>query len=160
MVDRRLLFVLARQDISKTSATAPAALSCQSVSEEPIHTLNGHPHKHVVRRTGVILNAESDPDSRGRSGRGSKRSLLSGGKRHNGLGEIVNPGSPRHPRGQRTEKSSEEGGHGGNSDHFFQDYSSEGVKTDNVQRYKKDMNGYVWVSNRNERSEEGSQAYV
>lgn len=39
IVDRRLLLLLARQDISKTSATAPTALSCQSVSEEPIsHT--------------------------------------------------------------------------------------------------------------------------
>lgn len=117
--------LLARQDISKTSATAPAALSCQSVSEEPIHTLNGHPHKHVVRRTGVILDAESDPDSREGSVGSSERSLLSGGKRDSGLGEIVNPGSPRHPRGQRTEKSSDEGGHGGNSDHFFRGLSGQ-----------------------------------
>lgn len=119
IVDRRLLLLLARQDISKTSATAPAALSCQSVSEEPIRTLNGHPHKHVVRRTGVILNAKSDPDSRERSGGGSECSLLSGGKGDNGLGEIVNAGSSRHPRGQRTDKSSEEGGHGRNSNHFL-----------------------------------------
>jgi hypothetical protein len=120
MVDRCLLLVLARQDISKTSATAPADLSCQSISVERIHTLNRHPHKHVVGRTRVVLNTESDPHSGQRNSGGSERSLLSRRKRDSDLGEIAGPVLLRRPtRDRRTEKSCDGGGDGGDSDHFL-----------------------------------------
>jgi len=85
---------------------------------ELIHTLNRHPHKHVVRRTGVVLNTETEPYSREGSGGGSERSLLSRRKRDDGLGEIADPGLLRRPRGPRTEKSNDGGEHIVDSDHF------------------------------------------
>ena len=114
-----LLLKLATQDISNTSATAPALLSYQSVSIDHVHTLNKHAHKHVIGRTGIVLNAETEPHGSEGSGRGSKRGLLSRRNRHSDSGEIALwPLSPWFwvPR---AEQSSEGGEGSGDGDHSF-----------------------------------------
>ena len=118
MVDKSLLLVLARQDMSKISATAPAVLPCQSALVECIYTLNGHPHKHIVGRAGVVLNTKSDPYSRERTGGGSEGNFLGRRKRDSDLGEITNPGFLRQLSGRRTEESSDGGDDSGDSNHF------------------------------------------
>ena len=85
---------------------------------ERIHTLNRHPHKHIVRRTGVVLNTETEPHSREGSGGGSERSLLSRRKRDDGLGEIASSWLSRRLRDRRIDKSSGNGDDVGDGDHF------------------------------------------
>lgn len=141
IVDMSPLLVLARQDMSKTSATAPAELSCQSVSTDYIHALKRYAHKYVVGRTGVVLNTKSEPYSSERSSGGSKDTLLSRRKRDSGLGGIANSRPLRQPRDRRTAKRSNGGDDGGNSDHFSA-YSNEMGWMNSTPRFAKGMDGY------------------
>jgi hypothetical protein len=81
---------------------------------------NRHAHKHVVGRTGIVLNAERDSHgSEGGSG-GSKGSLLSRGKRDGNVGKII---------GSQNDESTEgvgDFGDRGDGDHFVSACSNEG----------------------------------
>ena len=85
-----------------------------------MHRQNRHAHKHVVGRTGIVLNAKRDPHgSEGGSG-GSKGSLLSRGKRDGDVGKII---------GSRNDESTEGAGDFGDrrdGDHFVSAFSNEG----------------------------------
>ena len=98
IVDMIPLLVLARQDMSKISATAPVDLLCRSVSTDRTNTQNRHAHKHVIGGTSIVLNTKSEPhSSEGGSGR-PERGLLGRRKRDTGLGEIAYSLLSRRPR--------------------------------------------------------------
>jgi len=148
MVDKSLLLLLARQDMSKSSATAPVALSCRSVSVELEHMESGHAHKHVVSRTSIVLNAKTESHG-GEGGSGSSKSgQLSRRKRDGDVGEIVGSRLLNWSRDRRAEQPSDDGDDIGDSNHFSA-FSNEGGETNGVQGW---MNGMpvVWVSNRKE----------
>jgi len=80
--------------------------------------------KHVVTRTGVVLNTKPEPHSSEGGGGGTEGSLLSRRKRDSGLGEIANSRLSRQSRDRRSEESSDGSDDIGDGDHFLA-YSNE-----------------------------------
>lgn len=138
MVDKSLLLVLARQEMSKSSATAPAELSRQSVSAKYTHIQNRHAHKHIVCRTGIVLNTKTEPHSNEGGGGQSEGSLLSRRKRDGDIGEIMGTRF-RRSRDRGTEQPGDHGDDSGDGDHFSDFLSERGWM--GVQKRRKDING-------------------
>jgi len=82
-------------------------------------------NKHVVGRTGIVLNAKSEPHG-GEGGSGcSKSGQLSRSERDRDVGEIRGSWLFSWSRDRRAEQSEEDGDDAGDSDHFLA-FSNEG----------------------------------
>lgn len=78
IVDEAPPSVPTRQDISKSSATAPVELSPRLVLVQLVRKRSRYAHKHVVGRAGIVLNTNPESNS-SEGGSGAPESSQLGG---------------------------------------------------------------------------------